>query len=84
MTKQAMAELVLHLETNGYVARTPNPTDRRSKLVIPTDRGIDVVSIAQSVVPEAEALVERAVGERRMATLRRDLERILMTAERSS
>ena len=81
MTKQAMAELVVHLETHGYVARTPNPADRRSKLVIPTERGIDVVSIAQSVVPDAEAVVEQAIGRRRTALLRRDLERILKIAE---
>jgi DNA-binding MarR family transcriptional regulator len=81
MTKQAMAELVLHLEAHGYVARTPNPADGRSKLVIPTDRGIEVVIIAQSFVPEAEAVVERAIGRRRTAQLRRDLERILETAD---
>jgi DNA-binding MarR family transcriptional regulator len=81
MTKQAMAELVLHLEAHGYVARAPNPGDRRSKLVLPTQRGIEVVAIAQSVVPEAEAVVERAIGERRTAQLRRDLERILQTTE---
>ena len=29
MTKQAMAELVRHLETHGYVVRVPDPADRR-------------------------------------------------------
>src|SRR5690348_10571743 len=38
MTKQAMAELVQHLETHGYVKRVPDPTDRRAKLVLPTER----------------------------------------------
>ena len=81
MTKQAMAELVLHLEDRGYVARTPNPADGRSKLVIPTEQGIEVVSIAQSVVPEAEAMVQRALGQHRAAGLHRDLERILEFAD---
>ena len=81
MTKQAMAELVLHLETHGYVARTPNPADGRSKLVTPTSRGLEVISIAQSFVPEAEGLVKGVVGPRRITTLRRDLERIVETAE---
>ena len=33
MTKQAMAELVRHLETHGYVRRVPDPTDRRPMIV---------------------------------------------------
>ena len=33
ITKQSMAELVLHLERLGYVERVPDPSDRRAKLV---------------------------------------------------
>ena len=47
MTKQAMAELVLHLERHGYVERVPDPADRRAKLVRPTETGQQVVAIAQ-------------------------------------
>ena len=64
MTKQAMAELVEHLEAHGYVVRRPNPADGRSKLVVPTERGMEVVAIAQAMVPEVEQLAERAVGRR--------------------
>src|SRR5215203_4966547 len=41
MTKQAMAELVLHLEKHGYVVRTSDPADGRAKLVLPTVIGED-------------------------------------------
>ncbi|HEX2288811.1 MAG TPA: MarR family transcriptional regulator [Pseudonocardiaceae bacterium] len=34
ITKQAMAELVRHLEIHGYVERVPHPTDLRAKLVL--------------------------------------------------
>ena len=44
MTKQAMAELVAHLETHGYVTREPDPADRRAKLVRPTARGEDRIA----------------------------------------
>ena len=54
MTKQAMAELVRHLEAHGYLVRVPDPADRRAKLVLPTDRGRDVIAIAQALVPELE------------------------------
>jgi DNA-binding MarR family transcriptional regulator len=81
ITKQAMAELVEHLETQGYVVRRPNPADGRSKLVLPTERGIEVVAIAQAMVPEVEALVADAVGARRAEALRQDLTVIQRAAE---
>ena len=77
MTKQAMAELVLHLERQGYVTRTPDPDDRRAKLVIPTERGREVVGIAQDLVPEIEERLARLLGSERVASLRADLETIL-------
>jgi len=42
ITKQSMAELVLHLERHGYVERVPDPSDRRAKLVRATARGGEV------------------------------------------
>src|SRR5215213_4896990 len=54
ITKQAMAELVAYLEEHGYVTRVPDPADRRAKLVLPTDRGREVVDLAQGLVPEIE------------------------------
>ena len=76
MTKQAMAELVQHLETHGYVTRVPNPHDRRAKLVLPTDRGHEVIAIAQGLVPELEARVAQLVGKDRVRALREDLDTI--------
>src|SRR6478609_11362724 len=62
MTKQAMAELVRHLEERGYLVRVPDPTDRRAKLVLPTDRGRDVIAVAQALVPEVEDVVTDLLG----------------------
>lgn len=76
MTKQAMAELVRHLETHGYVQRVADPADRRAKLVLPTDRGRDVIAIAQDLVPELEGRVGRILGSDRAQALRDDLEAI--------
>jgi DNA-binding MarR family transcriptional regulator len=81
ITKQAMAELVEHLEAHGYVVRRPNPADGRSKLVLPTERGVEVVAIAQAMVPEVEALVTGAIGARRTEALRADLATIQRAAE---
>jgi DNA-binding MarR family transcriptional regulator len=80
MTKQAMAELVRHLETHGYVERVADPSDRRAKLVLPTARGLEVFQIAQGLVPELEERVARVLGTDRLRELRADLEAILQAA----
>ena len=77
MTKQAMAELVGHLERHGYVVRTPDPTDRRAKLVAPTAAGREVVAIAQELVPEVEQRIDAALGADRVRALRHDLQVLL-------
>jgi DNA-binding MarR family transcriptional regulator len=76
MTKQAMAELVGHLERSGYVVRVPDPDDRRAKRVLPTERGRDVIDVAQRLAPEIEERVERLLGAARLSALRADLEAI--------
>ena len=76
MTKQAMAELVQHLETHGYVVRVPDPTDRRAKLVLPTERGHDVLAVAQEIAPQIERQITELLGADRMRALRADLETI--------
>lgn len=76
MTKQAMAELVAHLESSGYVVREPDPDDRRAKLVLPTARGREVLDVAQRLAPEIEERVERVLGPVRLSALRADLEAI--------
>jgi len=74
MTKQAMAELVRHLETHGYVRRVPDPTDGRAKLVLPTDLGNQVIDVAQGLAPEIEQRISALLGTERMSALRTDLE----------
>ena len=76
MTKQAMAELVAYLEAHGFVARIPDPSDRRAKLVIPTDRGRDVVAVAQELVPEVEQRLISILGADRFSALGADLKAI--------
>jgi DNA-binding MarR family transcriptional regulator len=76
MTKQAMAELVQHLEAHGYVERRPDPADRRAKLVVPTDRGLDVIAFAQSLAPALDAELTTLLGGSRLKALAADLETI--------
>ena len=80
MTKQAMAELVAHLEAHGYVERVPDVSDRRAKLVLPTARGHEVFAVAQEFVPEVEARVRQELGAARMRALAEDLETLRRVA----
>ncbi|NEW26876.1 MarR family winged helix-turn-helix transcriptional regulator [Nocardia cyriacigeorgica] len=81
MTKQAMAELVAHLEAHAYVTREPDPSDRRAKLVVPTDRGKQVIAIAQSTVPAVEEALARLLGADDLRELRANLEAIIESAD---
>ncbi len=76
MTKQAMAELVAHLEQRDYVRRVPDPTDRRAKLVLLSARGQEVVAIVRGLVPEMEDRLVDALGRARWQRLRDDLHTI--------
>jgi DNA-binding MarR family transcriptional regulator len=74
VTKQAMAELVRHLEDHGYVERVPNPQDRRAKLVRTTDRGREVFAVMREQVAELEERVTATLGTGRAGALREDLD----------
>jgi len=80
VTKQAMAQLVAHLEDHGYVERISDPRDRRAKLVRATARGREVFAIARETMAELDARLAAALGEaklRRLRTLLRDLDAAL-------
>jgi DNA-binding MarR family transcriptional regulator len=76
MTKQSMAELVAHLEANGYVERIPDPTDRRAKLVRATPKGLDSVPVALEAIAEVEAYWTERLGAVKMRRLRKLLEEL--------
>jgi DNA-binding MarR family transcriptional regulator len=76
MTKQSMAELVIHLERHGYVERVPDPGDRRAKLVRATPRGEEIYAIAREFVAETEREWSERLGEQKMRRLRALLEEL--------
>jgi DNA-binding MarR family transcriptional regulator len=75
-TKQAMAQLVAHLEAHGYVERVPDPADRRAKLVRATARGRDVYAIVRGFVADTDARLDRALGAAKVQRLRTLLEEL--------
>src|SRR4051795_11056015 len=53
-TKQAVGEVVVDLERLGYVARVPDPDDRRAKTIVLTERGRAALAAGQQVFRDIE------------------------------
>ncbi|GAA1541178.1 MarR family winged helix-turn-helix transcriptional regulator [Actinomadura kijaniata] len=60
--KQVVGKLLDELEALGYVERRPDPADRRAKLVVPTERGLDMMTRSDAVLAAIEERHARAVG----------------------
>ena len=70
VTKQAMAQLVAHLEEHGYVERVADPGDRRAKLVRATARGREVFAVARELMAEVDERLRERLGEAKLRQLR--------------
>jgi len=62
MTPQAMAEIVDELEALGYVKRTPDPTDRRAKLIRLTADGQSLTKLGADTIGRIEKQISIILG----------------------
>ncbi len=76
MTKQSMGELVADLEAKGYVARHPDPGDRRAKVVVLTGAGVRLDRDAGRAIAEIERAYRRRLGRNRFAALRATIDEL--------
>lgn len=77
ITKQAASEMIDYLEGRGYVARRPNPTDGRGKIVELTARGWACVAAGETAFTAVERRWEQVLGADRVASLLGDLRRLV-------
>jgi DNA-binding MarR family transcriptional regulator len=77
MTKQSLGELVDGLQTAGYVTSTENPTDRRVRLIQPTERGRAAATLTRSAGDEIEATWRATVGRDRYDQMKATLEELV-------
>ncbi len=77
MTPQAMGELVDELEDLDYVARRPDPSDRRAKLIVLTAKGRRCIAAGNATIEGLENRITETLGERGHRQLRRLLQRLL-------
>ncbi|KAF0835793.1 MarR family winged helix-turn-helix transcriptional regulator [Nocardia caishijiensis] len=76
MTQQSMGELVTHLERCGYVERTPDPADKRARLIVPTATGRDALALAAREIGRIETAVAGELGANSVDAVRAALARI--------
>jgi DNA-binding MarR family transcriptional regulator len=69
----SMVELIDELESKGYVKRKPDPDDRRAKLVVATQKGMDTISTAAEAIDNLERRFQELLGEKQYQAMRRAL-----------
>ncbi|WP_433081456.1 MarR family winged helix-turn-helix transcriptional regulator [Dactylosporangium sp. CA-052675] len=74
--KQVIGTLVDELEELGYVQRRPDPQDRRAKLVVPTELGLDQGRRSRAILADIEARHAADVGAEAYAAFKAVLIRI--------
>src|SRR3954470_15191908 len=77
VTKQAAIKVVDDMEERGFVERTPDPADRRAKVLRLTDKGKRVRKAALAASRRMEAELRRDLGEDDVDALRAALLRLL-------
>jgi DNA-binding MarR family transcriptional regulator len=60
--KQVIGRIVDELDALGYVERRPDPADRRAKLVVPTDRGLDAMRRSDRIIGDIERRQSELLG----------------------
>ncbi|GAA2460089.1 winged helix DNA-binding protein [Actinomadura vinacea] len=61
--KQIVGVIVDELVKLGYVRREPDPTDRRAKLIVPTEHGLDEIAKARATLARIEQRHREDLGE---------------------
>jgi DNA-binding MarR family transcriptional regulator len=61
--KQLIGRAVDELEALGYLERHPEPDDRRAKLVIPTERGRELIQLSDQIIRDIERRAAAALGQ---------------------
>ncbi len=80
VTKQAMGQLAHELEKKGYVERKKDASDNRASLIGFTELGKDALRAAYDVKLILEAEYAALLGEKELAQLRNQLEKLLNSA----
>ena len=77
LTRQALTQIVDDLERLGYVARREDPSDRRAKLVVYTERGRAAFESSRRIIARIEDEYAGRLGAREYEALRLSLGKLI-------
>jgi DNA-binding MarR family transcriptional regulator len=77
VTKQAAGKTVDRLESLGYVARQPDPSDARTKKVVLTERGLDSLRRSAAVFDQVHTDWAQTIGADRLRELEDSLASVI-------
>lgn len=73
MTKQSLGEFVATMQSAGFLQVDPDPTDRRARIVRPTEKGLRAQERITEMLAEIEQEWAQRVGVRNWENFRRVL-----------
>lgn len=77
ITKQAVSKIIDYLEKNNYVMRKTHPTDKRGKIIVLTERGLEVMKAKDEILAEIEQRWSEYIGVERMEIFKEDLIKLI-------
>lgn len=81
MSKQAMAEIVDEMIALGYLARFPDPKDRRAKVIVRAQKGLDAHRAAMAAFAQIDRDLAARMGKDHLSELRDSLSKALDAIE---
>ena len=69
MSLSSMQELIDDLERSGIVEREPDPSDRRAKLIVLTEKGLAALAPAGSIIEGLERDYADRIGDERFEAM---------------
>jgi DNA-binding MarR family transcriptional regulator len=75
--KQVIGRIVDELEALGYVERLPEKRDRRAKLVVPTERGRELMRTSNEIIGNIEQRLGAELGRAEYDTFRQTLRAVV-------
>lgn len=73
VTKQTAGALIDQLERAGYVVRTPDSSDARARLVVLSDKGVELCRTAGAEVARVEEEWREFLGDKNFRQMRQAL-----------
>ena len=82
MAQDEVFRAIRSLEANGYLERTSDPSDRRSRLINYTDKGRRALDLASHIIIDIERDYAQAIGAEQYAAAKLAMARLIDSFQR--